>query len=57
VLYPDADGDGVGAPPRSIECLGAELPPGFSQRGWDVGDTDPAVQCSGDDEDLIALFL
>jgi hypothetical protein len=43
VLYPDGDGDGVGAPPRTIPCLGATLPAGFSVYGWDPDDRDPRV--------------
>ena len=43
VLYPDQDGDGIGAPPRTIQCLGDALPGGFSIFGWDQDDHDPTV--------------
>jgi len=43
VLYPDRDGDGAGAPPREITCLGFAMPPGFSLGGGDPDDADPAT--------------
>jgi hypothetical protein len=49
VIYPDVDGDGIGAPPREIPCLGASIPAGYSLQGWDTSPADPAVQASGAD--------
>jgi hypothetical protein len=56
VRYPDADGDGVGATPRAIVCLGSGEPPGYSRFGWDVDDADPAVQRDGADDELVELL-
>jgi hypothetical protein len=52
-LYPDLDRDGVGAGPRSIQCLGAALPAGWSAIGQDFDDHDPLVVA---DPDLGALL-
>ncbi len=41
VLYPAADRDGVGAPPREVWCLGAAIPEGYSTVGTDPDDQDP----------------
>jgi hypothetical protein len=43
VLYPDRDGDGVGAPPREVQCLGSAIPPGYSIFGWDTDDANPGT--------------
>lgn len=48
VLYPDADGDGIGAPPREIRCLGESIPPGYSLQGWDESPGDPGAQAGAD---------
>lgn len=56
VLYPDLDGDGIGAPPRQVRCIGATVPPGLSRGGFDDDDTDPAV-IEVDDDELDLLLL
>lgn len=56
VVYRDQDGDGVGARPRSITCLGAALPPGWSRLGYDVDDLDPAVVNDPAADDLAWLL-
>ena len=53
VVYRDADGDGVGAGPRQVPCVGATLPSGTSVLGFDEDDADPAVQAGADDEELL----
>ena len=57
VVYRDLDGDGVGAGPRSIPCLGSELPPGASLAGYDEDDSDATVQWHEREEDLVLLHL
>jgi hypothetical protein len=57
VLYPDHDGDGVGAPPRAIECLGATIPDGMSTRGYDEDDNDKTVIETEDFDDLLDLVV
>jgi hypothetical protein len=57
VLYADQDGDGVGAPPRSIACLGASIPAGFSILGNDPDDGDPSVTRDRAQERLILGLL
>jgi hypothetical protein len=57
VLYPDADGDGVGAPPREVSCLGQGVPMGMSIKGYDVNDLDAAVQEDPDEDLLVELIL
>ncbi len=58
VLYPDGDGDGVGADPRQIECTDGQVPPGLSIYGDDVDDGDPAVfEDDDEDEELFALLF
>ena len=58
LTYPDLDGDGVGAAPRSIQCLGASLPPGRRLGGYDEDDADPAVITTEDsDDDELDLIL
>ncbi|MCP3104378.1 hypothetical protein LZ198_36495 [Myxococcus sp. K15C18031901] len=57
VLYPDQDGDGVGAEPRRVMCIGGALPPGLSQRGDDSDDMDPAVTEDPDDDLLLEVIL
>jgi hypothetical protein len=52
VLYPDRDGDGVGAPPRVVPCLGMEMPAGYSIFGFDPDDTDPRRREPADDSEL-----
>jgi hypothetical protein len=56
VLYPDHDGDGIGAPPREIPCIGAALPSGLVPWGWDPDDGDPLVRAAADDELLELLW-
>ena len=56
VRYPDHDGDGVGATPRTIFCVAAEEPAGHSRFGWDVDDGDPDV-IEDDAEDNLLLVL
>lgn len=48
VLYPDADGDGIGTPPREIRCLGETIPAGYSLQGWDEEPADPVAQAAAD---------
>jgi hypothetical protein len=56
VLYPDQDGDGVGASPRQILCTGTSLPAGLARGGYDEDDNDPLVIETDDDElDLLLL--
>jgi hypothetical protein len=55
VLYPDEDGDGIGAWPYAVSCLGAELPDGFSRHGDDDDDGDPRVGAS-EDSRIVALW-
>jgi hypothetical protein len=57
VLYADMDGDGVGAPPREILCLGATLPLGLTRGGYDDDDGDPAVIEAEEDEVLEVLLF
>jgi hypothetical protein len=52
VLYPDADGDGVGASPRVVPCLGTEMPTGHSIFGFDPDDTDPGRWEPADNSDV-----
>jgi hypothetical protein len=55
VLYPDADGDGVGRLARQVRCLGTALPQGLVTRGGDVDDADARRQ--DDPDDALALEL
>lgn len=58
VLYPDRDGDGVGASPREVHCLGLSGPPaGYSPYGWDSNDADPGQQLSAGDAFATELLL
>jgi hypothetical protein len=57
VRYPDQDGDGVGATPRAVFCVGAEEPSAHSQFGWDVDDGDPAVTWDDADEELLLTLF
>jgi hypothetical protein len=58
VTYTDLDGDGVGAGPRAIQCLGTSLPPGRQLGGYDDDDLDAAVIESEESEDeLLDLLL
>jgi hypothetical protein len=57
VLYPDHDGDGVGAPPREVQCLGATLPDQMSARGYDDDDNDKTVIETEDFDDLLDLVV
>lgn len=57
VLYQDGDGDGVGAPPRNILCLGPANPGGFVPGGYDEDDGDPAVIETDDFDDLLDLIV
>ncbi len=58
-LYPDRDGDGVGACPRSAAwaCVGAALPAGFAGVGCDVDDGDPAIAANPADAAALAIVL
>ena len=56
VLYPDADGDGVGTSPRVMPCLGSGLPAGHSIFGFDPDDMDPTKKEPPDDEVLELLL-
>jgi hypothetical protein len=56
-LYPDADGDGVGAPRRELQCLGPTLPSGYSLQGWDANDHDPSVTADPDEDVLFTTVL
>ncbi|XXF77092.1 hypothetical protein P2318_29165 [Myxococcaceae bacterium GXIMD 01537] len=56
-LYADQDGDGVGAGTRTVPCLGAALPGGFSPKGYDVNDSDPSVQEDAEDDELTEFFI
>lgn len=56
ILYEDKDGDGVGAPPRWIPCLGATVPAGWSIFGHDADDADPGVVTSAGDELLFTIL-
>jgi len=57
VLYADRDGDAVGAGARSVPCLGAALPSGFSRLGYDVDDGDPALSEDSEQDELDAFVL
>ncbi len=58
VLYPDRDGDGVGASPREVRCLGSgPLPAGYSLDGWDSNDGDPDQQLTAEDRYAQELLL
>ncbi|NMO22014.1 hypothetical protein HPC49_37920 [Pyxidicoccus fallax] len=57
VLYPDADGDGVGAGARTVPCLGRDVPRGFSFKGYDVDDRNASVQEDAEDDLLVELLL
>ncbi|HEX8434884.1 hypothetical protein [Archangium sp.] len=58
VLYPDRDGDGVGAPPRAVLCLASEAPPpGSSVYGFDPNDSNPDVKELVEDPELDAILL
>jgi hypothetical protein len=57
VLYPDLDGDGIGAPPRDIQCLGATIPDGLSLFGWDENDRDPLVAAAPDGEASLSFLF
>jgi len=56
VVYRDQDGDGVGARPRSITCLGEAIPTGWSRLGYDVDDLDPSVASDPAADDLALLL-
>ncbi|AGC48251.1 hypothetical protein MYSTI_06979 [Myxococcus stipitatus DSM 14675] len=55
VLYPDHDGDGVGAEPRQVTCLGTTIPSGWSVYGYDTNDNDPGT--TADEESDLELEL
>lgn len=57
VRYPDQDGDGVGASPRQILCIGATTPLGFAVGGYDDDDGDPTVIEDEDFDDLLDIIL
>lgn len=56
VLYPDQDGDGVGARPRSVTCIGDAVPAGWSRLGYDADDADAGVIGAISDEELERLL-
>lgn len=57
VVYSDGDGDSVGAGARSVPCLGATWPSGFSRLGYDVDDADPARSEDSELDELDELVL
>ncbi|WNG43833.1 hypothetical protein F0U60_06770 [Archangium minus] len=58
VLYPDNDGDGVGAPPRAVMCLDdGPVPPGYSIYGFDPDDSNPVVSHPAQDPELEVLLF
>jgi hypothetical protein len=57
VLYRDEDGDGVGAPPRTIECRDGTLPPDSSTAGYDADDADPLVTADAELDDLFVVLF
>ncbi|RKH39730.1 hypothetical protein [Corallococcus sicarius] len=57
VLYPDKDGDGVGAPPRQVECIGQTVPAGLSLYGDDDNDQDPGQQVDEEQFEDLELIL
>ncbi|WNG61867.1 hypothetical protein F0U59_49530 [Archangium gephyra] len=58
VLYPDRDGDGVGAPPRTVMCLDdGPVPPGYSIYGFDPDDSRPGVWDVPEDPETEVLLL
>ncbi len=57
VLYRDSDGDGVGAPPSSVPCHGAQRPAGFSIYGFDSDDADARVTESAEDAELVESLI
>jgi hypothetical protein len=58
VRYRDEDGDGVGASPRTVFCVGADPEPaGHSRFGWDADDAEPSVQWDEEDDALLLLVL
>jgi hypothetical protein len=58
VLYPDRDGDGVGAPPRVVMCLDdGPVPPGHSIYGFDPDDSNPATAWPTEEPELEVLLL
>ena len=50
-VYRDADGDGVGAGPRTVACLGRDPAAGFSLKGYDPND-----DASDPDASLVSNF-
>jgi hypothetical protein len=57
VLYPDHDGDGVGAPPRQVLCIGTSVPGGMSIFGDDANDNDPGQHVDDEEDELVELLL
>jgi hypothetical protein len=57
ILYPDHDGDHVGAPPRQIQCLGKTIPDGMSIYGDDDNDNDPNVQIDEEGDEAFRIVL
>jgi hypothetical protein len=57
VLYPDRDGDTVGAPPRTVQCIGESLPRGYSIYGDDVNDDDPTQRVDVEQDELDEFIL
>ncbi|NPD25256.1 hypothetical protein D7Y27_14500 [Corallococcus sp. AB004] len=56
-LYRDQDGDGVGATPRQMLCLGSSAFAGWSRYGDDSDDHDAAVQTDEAAEEELSLIL
>jgi hypothetical protein len=56
IVYPDNDGDGVGALPLQILCEGSTFPAGYSHYGDDEDDTNASIGPLPP-EDLLGLFL
>ncbi|WP_338263191.1 hypothetical protein [Corallococcus caeni] len=56
-FYRDQDGDGVGATPRQMTCLGPEVPAGWSRYGDDADDGNAAVQTDETAEEELSLIL
>ncbi|MBZ4330139.1 hypothetical protein [Corallococcus sp. AS-1-12] len=55
--YRDQDGDGVGATPREMMCLGPSAVAGWSRYGDDADDQDASVQTDEAMEDELSLIL
>ncbi|NPC50810.1 hypothetical protein HPC50_27530 [Corallococcus exiguus] len=56
-MGPDGDGDGVGATPRQMTCLGPAVLAGWSRYGDDADDHDAAVQTDEAMDEELSLIL